>query len=101
LTVHTFLLCLAVGAGAIALWLDFRLPKLMPWSMKRLLVHIVLALVVVYLVGPAMTLVTSSQLPAAGLAAVFGIALPVLVYEFLVGVWMIRLAQASGAGFRS
>jgi hypothetical protein len=101
LTVHTFLVCLAVGAGAIALWLDFRLPKLMPWSLRRLLVHIVVALAVVYAVGPAMTFVTSSQLPAAGLAAVFGVAFPVLVYEFLVGLWMIRLAQASGAGFRA
>jgi hypothetical protein len=101
LTVHTFLFCLAVGAGVIALWVDFRLPKLMPWSMRRLLVHIVLAMAVVYLVGPAMTFVTSSGLPAAGLAAVFVVGFPVLVYEFLVGVWMIRLAQASGAGFRS
>jgi hypothetical protein len=101
LTVHTFLFCLAVGAGAIALWVDFRLPKLMPWSMRRLLVHIVLAIAVVYLVGPAMTFVTSSELPGAGLAAVFVVGFPVLVYEFLVGVWMIRLAQATGAGFRA
>lgn len=101
MTVHTFLICLAVGAGAIALWLDFRLPKLMPWSMRRLLVHIVLAIAVVYLVGPAMAFVASSSLPAAGLACVFGVAFPVLIYEFLVGVWLIRLAQASGAGFRS
>jgi len=100
LTAHTFLLCLTVGAGAIALWVDVRVPKLMPWSMRRLLVHLVLAIVCVYVVGPAMTLVTSSAVPAAGLAAVFVVAFPVLVYEFLVGVWMIRLAQASGGGFR-
>jgi threonine/homoserine/homoserine lactone efflux protein len=73
----------------------------MPWSMRRLLVHIVLAIAVVYLVGPAMAFVASSSLPAAGLACVFGVAFPVLIYEFLVGVWLIRLAQASGAGFRS
>ena len=30
-----------------------------------------------------------------------GVAFPVLIYEFLVGVWMIRLAQSSGAGFRA
>ena len=101
MTVHTFLICLAVGAGAIALWLDVRLPKLMPWSLRRLLVHLVLAVSVVYLVGPAMTLVTSSALPAAGLAAVFCVAFPVLIYEFLVGLWLIRLAQASGSGFRA
>ena len=101
MTVHTFLICLAVGAGAIALWVDFRLPKLMPWSMRRLVVHLALAIAVVYVVGPAMTFVTSSDLPAAGLASVFVVAFPVLVYEVLVGVWLIRLAQASGSGFRA
>ena len=38
---------------------------------------------------------------AARLTSVFAIAFPVLVYNFLVGTWMIRLAQASGAGFRA
>ena len=101
MTVHTFLFCLAVGAGVIALWVDFRLPKLMPWSMRRLLVHLALAIAVVYVVGPAMALVTSTDIPAAGLASVFVVAFPALVYEFLVGVWLIRLAQATGSGFRA
>jgi hypothetical protein len=39
--------------------------------------------------------------PASNLASVFCVAFPVLVYEFLVGAWMIKLAQASGAGFRT
>jgi hypothetical protein len=94
MTIEMFIFCIAVGAGAIALWVDVRFPKLMPWSMRRLLVHIIV-------VGPAMGFVARSGVPAANLASVFCVAFPVLVYEFLVGAWMIKLAQATGAGFRS
>jgi hypothetical protein len=48
-----------------------------------------------------MGIVSASGLPAARLTSIFAIAFPVLVYNFLVGTWMIRLAQASGAGFRA
>jgi hypothetical protein len=101
MTIEMFILCIAVGAGAIALWVDVRFPKLMPWSMRRLLVHIIVAIAIVYVVGPVMGFVARSGVPAANLASVFCVAFPVLVYEFLVGAWMIKLAQATGAGFRS
>jgi hypothetical protein len=101
LSVHEFVICIAVGAALVAIWVNTRFPTLMPWSMRRLCVHLVLAIVVVYAVGPAMGVVGGSGLPAAALASVFGIAFPVLVYEFLVGAWLIRLAQASGSGFRA
>jgi hypothetical protein len=101
MTVHTFVACLAAGAALIALWLNVRFPKLMPWSLRTLCVHLVLAIVIVYAVGPAMAVVAGTAVPAAGLVGVFTVGLPVLVYEFLVGAWLIRLAQASGAGFRA
>ena len=101
MTIEMFILCIAVGAGAIALWVDVRFPKLMPWSMRRLLVHIIVAIAIVYVVGPVMGFVARSGVPAANLASVFCVAFPVLVYEFLVGAWMIKLAQSTGAGFRS
>ena len=99
-TIGSFLICIAVGSALVALWLDVRFPKLMPWSLRRLLVHLVVAILVVYAVGPAMAFVAATGIPAAGLASVFGVAFPVLVYEFLVGAWMIKLAQSSGAGFK-
>ena len=100
MSVGTFLICIAIGSALIAVWADLRFPKLMPWSLKRLLVHLAVAALAVYVVAPAMRAVATSGIPAAGLASVFAVAFPVLVYEFLVGVWMIRLAQSSGAGFR-
>jgi hypothetical protein len=101
MTATTFIPCIAGGAALIALWVNVRFPKLMPWSMRRLVVHLVLAIAVVYAVGPAMDFVVRTGIPAAGLTSIFAVAFPVLVYEFLVGAWMIRLAQTSGAGFRA
>jgi hypothetical protein len=100
LSVQGFVICIAIGSALVALWFNVRFPNLMPWSMRVLLVHLVIALLVVYAVGPAMAVVGGSGIPAARLVSVFGVAFPVLVYEFLVGAWLIRLAQATGAGFR-
>jgi hypothetical protein len=100
MTVHTFVICMAVGAAVVALWINVRFPRLMPWKMGRLLIHIVLALLAVQAVSPAIGSVLSLRIPAASLVAVFAIAFPVLVYNFLVGAWLIRLAQASAGGFR-
>jgi hypothetical protein len=100
-SIQVFLVCLALGSAAVALWVNVRFPKLMPWSLRRLLVHLIVAFVVVKSVSPAMGWVAESGVPAAGLTSIFLVAFPVLVYEFLVGAWMIRLAQTSGFGFRA
>lgn len=101
ITVGAFIVCLAIGSALVALWVNTRFPGLMPWKMSRLLVHLVVALVGVYIVGPGMHTVTVIGIPGARLAGVFLIAFPVLVYNFLVGAWLIRLAQATGGGFRA
>jgi hypothetical protein len=99
--VTLYVVLFAIGSAVVALWITVRFPKLMPWKMGVLLVHLVLAVLSVYAIGPAMHIVSTSGVPAARLTSVFAIAFPVLVYNFLVGTWMIRLAQASGAGFRA
>jgi hypothetical protein len=101
LTVHSFTFVLASGSAAVALWVNHRFPNLMPWSMAKLFVHLIIALLVVYAVGPAMGILTDTGIPAARVAAVFVVGFPVLVYEFLVGAWLIRLAQATRGGFRA
>jgi hypothetical protein len=101
LSVHSFIFVLASGSAAVALWVNHRFPKLMPWSMAKLFIHLVIALLVVYAVSPLMGVVTGSGLPSARLLSVFVVGFPALVYEFLVGAWLIRLAQATGGGFRA
>ena len=100
MTVHSFIVFLGIGSAAVALWINQRFPKLMPWSLAKLLVHLLLAFACVYAVGPAMGAVGGSGVPSARLVSIFTVAFPVLVYEFLVGAWLIRLAQAASAGFR-
>lgn len=101
MTVSMFIVSIAVGAGAIAMWINLRFPKLMPWSMAKLLLHLVVAFVCVYAVKPGIEMILGSGLPAGRLIGVFAIAFPALVYNFLVCAWMIRLAQATGGGFRA
>lgn len=91
----TFALVLTAGAAVLALWIDARLPRLAPVTMRRVLVHVVFAFVVMQLIPAAST---SS---AAMYLALFGVALPALVYCFLSAIWFIKLAQSSlGLGAR-
>lgn len=101
MTVTLYVVLFAIGSAVVALWITVRFPKLMPWKMAILLVHLVLALLCVYAVKPGMDVVAATGVPSPRITSVFTVALPVLVYNFLVGTWLIRLAQASGAGFRA
>ena len=101
MNVSLYVVLFAIGSAAVALWITVRFPKLMPWNMAVLLVHLVLAFLCVYAVGPGMAAVSASGIPSPRITGVFAVAFPVLVYNFLVGSWMVRLAQASGAGFRA
>jgi len=100
-SVSACVVCIALGAGVIAMWINFRFPKLMPWKMGRLLAHLIVALLCIYSVSPVMAIVGGSGIPAARLTSVFAVAFPALVYNFLVASWVIRLVQASATGFRA
>ena len=87
----TFALVLPVGAALLALWLDARLPKLAPASMRRVILHIAAALL-------TLQLIPGANSTAMLYVAIFGVALPGLVYTFLAAIWFIRIAQ-SALGF--
>jgi hypothetical protein len=89
----------AIGAGAIALWTDVRLPKLAPDEMSRILMHTMAAFVVLNIVGNAVGPIADYG-PLQAMAGVFLLGLPGIVYAFLVGIWAIRLFQGAYAGSR-
>lgn len=90
----TFAVVLTMGAALIALWIDARLPKLAPVKMWRVLMHFVVAFAAIQLIPGA----TSNTMIY---VALFGVALPALVYCFLSAIWFIKLAQAAlGLGSR-
>ena len=82
-----FALTLVTGAAVLALWFNVQLPKLAPVGLRALIVHAVLAFV-------ALQLIPGDASSAARIYVVlFGIALPALIYIFLVAIWFIRHAQ--------
>ena len=77
---------LVVGAALLALWLDVRFPR-EGLTLQRATGHAIAALALVHLVPGGVTS------PAAKLALVLCVLLPVLVYALLTAVWFVRLMQ--------
>jgi hypothetical protein len=88
----TFLLLFVLGAGALAVWVALRLPRLAPPSMRWAGAHLVAAMVVGGLLGPALHAVPGLPSAVSLYAALFGIALPALTYMLLTGMWLVQLA---------
>lgn len=92
-----FLLSFAAGAFALAVWVDVRFPRLGPATWWRLAAHVAAGTILCNLVlGYAMAPFVGSQLGR--LAAVFVIALPVLTYAMIGGVWTLRITRAAMGG---
>ena len=89
---------IGVGAGAIALWIDVRFPRLAPQEMAKVILHIALSVAVAYATSPAMKMVTASDDPRAVLLGIFAIGFPSIVYCLLAGIWLIRHAQRMLSG---
>jgi hypothetical protein len=90
-----FAFALVTGAALLALWFDARLPMLAPAGLRKIVLHAAVAVLVVRLIpGDAAS-------PAGVYLALFGIALPALIYVFLVAIWFIRHAQSAlGSSYR-
>ncbi len=84
-----FVLGLVTGAALLALWFDLRLPTLAPAGLRAIVLHALLAFA-------ALKLIPGEAGSVGGIyVALFGIALPALVYIFLVAIWFIRHAQGA------
>lgn len=95
MTIELFALALVIGAALLALWFDQRLPMLAPAGLRAIVLHAALAFVGLKLIPGG------ESVPGGVYLVLFGIALPALVYGFLVAIWFIRHAQAAlGLGSR-
>ena len=85
-------MAVALGAGAIALWLAIRFDRFAPRGFGRALFHAGLALAMGWLAVPAA--ITAVMGAGAGaVVAVFTTAFPALIYMFLAGLWVVKHAQ--------
>jgi hypothetical protein len=90
---QAFTLLLVCGAASLALWIIARYTNFGPRSIAAAIVHVVVAMVLLTVLLPAaIDAVGTSGIPAATYVQVFGVALPLLVYGFLSGGWVTRVA---------
>ena len=90
---------IALGAAAIAVWVDVRFPRLAPAGIQpRFILHVIACGIVLKLLVPSGLAVTAGVgTVSATLLGVFGIAFPGLVYSFLVTVWILKLVQSAAS----
>jgi hypothetical protein len=96
MSVGFVLVCVALGAGAIALWLHVRIGSgpLAPSNLRIALLHVGASIVVGQLAVPVLMNVLVGS-PLVNLAAIFLIAFPALIYCLLASIWMITMLQGS------
>lgn len=99
MTAGAFLVVFAAGAGALAVWVDVRFPRLAPDSIRAALVHVGASIALAQLlVLPALhTLVGLGRLLPA-LVGVCGVALPALAYCLLGALWMMKILRGALRG---
>ena len=83
-----FAVSLVIGAALLALWVDVRFP-LRDLTVQRIVGHAIAALALIYVI-PA-----NAGSASVGLAIVFALVLPALVYMCLTAGWFVRFAQSS------
>jgi hypothetical protein len=97
MTVTQFLVALALGAGAIALWINNRFPGLAPGRMPIVMVHVGVAMVIGVALIPAIdSFVEASVSPLVrAIVITFVVGLPALIYALLTSIWVILIAQGA------
>ncbi len=92
MTLGSLLVVYAIGAAAIALWIDARFARLSPETIRGTVIHVGVAMAVGQLVVPlGIHVLVAVGSPVATFAALFLVAFPALVYSFLAAVWVIKV----------
>jgi hypothetical protein len=92
MTTHNFLPALGVGSALIGFWIALRFPDRAPEDFRRALIHVLAALSIGW-VAPYFTARLFPLGLFAGMTAIFAVLVPALVYTFLSGAWVVKLAQ--------
>lgn len=81
-----FVIALAVGAAALAVWIQVRFPSFAPTRFGGTMLHAAIAFALLWLASDPNVL---------SLAAIFLGLLPALVYALLCTIWVLQLAQTA------
>lgn len=93
MNVQGLVLVVAVGAAAIAVWLDVRLDRRTPRTVTWTFVHIAFAILALQTMPRLIVFVAGSESPGRKVAAVLAVLLPILTYSWLATIWLLKLVQ--------
>jgi hypothetical protein len=92
-----FTITLVLAAFLLAVWSDTRFEQLRPQSTRWRIVHVALACVLLQLAAVAAGgVITETAGPARQLVGVLVLLLPVFVYTFVSGLWLLRTLAEVG-----
>jgi len=89
MTAGQFLIALAVGTAALALWSYVRWPGAAPASIKGAVLRMVIALLLLQ-IGLGALRVGVEAAPSLAVLVVIGAVVPVLTYAFLASIWFMK-----------
>ena len=93
MTAQAFGLVLMVGAALLAFWILYRYTEFGPKTVLWAIVNVVVACLLLRSVPPLVfDHIPESNARALPYLEIFGVALPLLVYAFLSGGWVTRIA---------
>jgi hypothetical protein len=90
MTVQGLVLAVAIGAGAIALWLDLRLASKAPRTFRSVLAHLGLSFCAFNLAPVLLRTLVDDTSPLSKMVGLFAVVLPLLTYAFLSSIWLIK-----------
>jgi hypothetical protein len=83
-----FIVAFGLGAGAIALWVDYKVGDGRPTNLRFAMLHVALAMLLARFVVPAALEAVGGTTTALG--AIFAVGLPACVYCLLATFWVMR-----------
>lgn len=89
---QSFGIALMLSAALLALWIISRFAGIGPRSFGWAIIHLVVACALLRTVPPVLERLGETDVPGIQFIDVFGMALPALVYGFVSGGWITRLA---------
>jgi hypothetical protein len=95
------LFAFAIGAAALAIWINVRFPRLAPAHFKAAFLHVGAAMLIAHVVtSTRYELNLGLAWPAGTLVHLFALLLPTIVYGLLAGLWFLKLAQGTLNAYR-
>jgi len=89
---HAFTTALIVGSALLALWIQWRYARFRPTTVVWALLHVAAACILLRLLPLVLPEASGSGIALFVYVEIFALALPALVYAFLSGAWLTRLA---------